>query len=362
VRLWARNPAGSTYTVSLSASVYSNGQASRVDGCVATGDPWDTNSGIGAAAATATDVTSGVTPAVSMTTQNNDQLKWFSGSNWSGGAWTPPTSFTERLDTGDATLTVATLAQTTAGATGSLTATCASSDRRGALLGSLLSVALSGGTNLDVGNDALSVAGNAATLAVGAQVGNDALSVAANAATLKAAISTGNDALSVAANGATLKAAISTGNDAVSVGAFDASLVVGVQLAVGNDALSVAANSATLKAAISTGNDALSVAANAATLKAAISAGNDALSVTANAASMAVSTGAGAAALSVGAFNASLLSGTPLSVGAAAVSVGAFDVLLQLATDGLVGNAHGPLPLAVGSITVHTGTIAGAIT
>lgn len=29
---------------------------------------------------------------------------------------------------------------------------------------------------------------------------------------------------------------------------------------------------------------------------------------------------------------------------------------------GLTGNAHGPLPLAVGAITVHTGTIAGAVT
>jgi len=132
------------YTVTLSASQYSNGRFFRIDGCVTTGDPWDTNSGTGTAVAT--DITNGtLSPAVSMTTQNNDQLGWLLTSNWNGGAWTPPSGWTEQMDNGDETCTVDTKALTTAGATGTVQATCAGSNKRGAWLGSLLSTAVSGG-------------------------------------------------------------------------------------------------------------------------------------------------------------------------------------------------------------------------
>lgn len=266
------------YTVTFSGSQYSNGRAFRVDGCVTSGSPWDTNSGTGAAVAT--DTTNNTTaPAVSMTTQNNDQLNWYMTSNWSGGTWTPSTGFTELMDSGDGTCTVNSRSQTTAGGTGSVSATCTGSNKRSAWLGSLLSTAISSGTSLNAGNDAVAVAANAATLAVGAPAGNDAVSVAANAATL----------------------------------------AVGAQ--VGNDAVSVAAQPVGLAVARSTGG----------------------------------------AALSVGAFNASIISGTLAAPGNAAVSIGAYDVTLRLG-GGLAGNAHGPLPTADGSIVVHTGTIAGAIT
>lgn len=144
-RIWARNPAGGSYTVTLSGSAYSAGQASRADGCVTSGSPWDTNSGTGTAVAT--DATNGTaTPAVSMTTQNNDQLGWFTGTDWSGGTWTPSTGWTEQMDSGDGVVTLNTKTLTTAGGTGSVSATCTGSDKRGALLGSLLSTALGGGT------------------------------------------------------------------------------------------------------------------------------------------------------------------------------------------------------------------------
>lgn len=333
VRLWKRfsGADASAFAPTLSANAYSAGRTYRVEGCIATGDPWDTNSGTGTAVAT--DATNGtVTPAVSMTTQAADELLWFGGSDWSGGTWTQPSAggtWTEQQDTGDGVSTVDTKSQAVAGATGSVTATCTGSDKRGALLGALMSVAPGGGgTSLNAGNDALSVAGNAASLAVGAQAGNDALAVAANAATLATKIPTGNDAVSVAANSATLKAAVPAGGAALSVAAFNVALVVGTQIAVGNAAVAVAANSATLKAAPAVGGAALAVAANSATLAAATPAGGAAAAVAANAASLRVATAAGNAAASVGAFNVSLLAGGPLAVGAGTAAVGAFNVQL----------------------------------
>jgi hypothetical protein len=120
-----------TYDFTLSGAIYRNMQAITYDGVVASGDPWDVT-------AAALDNTNGtVTPAVSDTTTLADTLLVFAGTNWAGGAWTPPGGFTERRDTGDQVCTVADLAQAAAGATGSITATCVGSDRRTAWLGAL---------------------------------------------------------------------------------------------------------------------------------------------------------------------------------------------------------------------------------
>lgn len=141
--LWARNPAGSTYTVTLSGSAYSEGGAVRYDNCVASGSPWDTNSGIGAAVAT--DATSGtVTPAVSMTTQSADQCNVHVATNWGGGTWTPQSGYTKELGANVGLVTLSDKGQAVAGATGSVSATSTTADKRGAWLGSLLPV--SGGT------------------------------------------------------------------------------------------------------------------------------------------------------------------------------------------------------------------------
>lgn len=128
-----------SYTFTLSSGVYAAGSACRYTGCVASGSPWDPFT----SAAAATNTTSAtVTPAVSGTTAGPDRMLVFSGTNWSGGtsgaAWTPPTGFTERMDTADGVNTLADLVKAAAGATGSITATCTGNDKESAWLGALI--------------------------------------------------------------------------------------------------------------------------------------------------------------------------------------------------------------------------------
>ena len=162
----------------------------------------------------------------------------------------------------------------------------------------------SGNTNNWIGIAVRPAAGGVTNL----NAGNDALSVAANAATLAVSTSAGNAAASVAANSATLAVATSAGSAA----------------------LAVAANSATLAVATSAGNAALAVAANAATLAVSTAAGAGAVGVASGDASLAVGVASGHAAVSVGALDAALTStgATVLSPGSATISVGAFDATL----------------------------------
>jgi hypothetical protein len=100
-------------------SVWREGVAIRFSGCITTGNPYDVTNGNQASTAP-----SGVTPAVSYTTTVTDTLAVWAGSNFNGGAWTPPSGYTERADaSGD--VGVATLAQAGIGASGSITGTCA---------------------------------------------------------------------------------------------------------------------------------------------------------------------------------------------------------------------------------------------
>jgi hypothetical protein len=125
----------STYDFVLSGSQYVNGCAAAYSGCVASGTPLDvTNSAHFDTNATAT-------PNVAVTTSTANTLLVFQGGNWSGGAWTPPTSFTERVDTGDRVHTIDDLAQAAAGSSGNVSATNASSAPCTAWLGALLPVA-----------------------------------------------------------------------------------------------------------------------------------------------------------------------------------------------------------------------------
>ncbi len=110
------------YTFTFGGAVWNEGWAARISGCVASGDPF------GAPVNTATTNSTGgpytVTPAVAtLTPSANDCLVLFSGTIWNGGGntWTPPSGFTEQIDSETGTL--ATLSQTTATATGSVTAT-----------------------------------------------------------------------------------------------------------------------------------------------------------------------------------------------------------------------------------------------
>lgn len=124
-----------TYSLSLGAgTVWTTAACLRISGCVASGDPFDTTT-------TAIDntITTG-TPAVSLTTSSIDTLLVFAGTNFGGGAWTPPASMTERTDISD-DLETATLAQAAAGATGSKTASVAGGGgSSSAWLGALLPI------------------------------------------------------------------------------------------------------------------------------------------------------------------------------------------------------------------------------
>lgn len=125
----------STYDFVLSGSTYVNGCAVAYSGCVASGTPLDVTS------SAHFDTNTTTTPAVSVTTTGADRLLVFEGSNWGGGAWTPPTGMTERVDTGDRVHTIADLAQAVAGSSGSLSATNAGSAPSTGWLGALLPVA-----------------------------------------------------------------------------------------------------------------------------------------------------------------------------------------------------------------------------
>lgn len=122
-----------TYAFTLSANVYAAASAARYTGAVASGTPFDSPT------STNSDNTLGtVAPAVSVTTGGPDRLLVYAASNWSGGAWTPPTSFTERMDTFDEVHTLDDLVQAAAGGSGTVQATCAGNDRRTAWLGALI--------------------------------------------------------------------------------------------------------------------------------------------------------------------------------------------------------------------------------
>lgn len=145
LRVFWKRASGSdsgTYSFTWTGSAYREASAQRYTGCVASGDPFDTGSGAPNSAQRSSDATA--TPAVTLTTQDVDRLLVFSGTNFTGGAWTPPTSFTERADN-SADLTVASLTKAAAGTTGSVTGTCASSGYSTAWMGALLPVP-SGGT------------------------------------------------------------------------------------------------------------------------------------------------------------------------------------------------------------------------
>jgi hypothetical protein len=159
VKYWKRATGADsgTYDFTLSGSAYRNAVAERYSGCVTTGDPWD------ASPTSATDATNGtVTPSVNITTAGADRLVVWSGSDWAGGTWTPPTGFTERVDQGDGLISVATKTQAVAGATGGVTGTCTGSDKRTAWMGALIPAG--------AGTITVSPSGIASTAVLGAPV------------------------------------------------------------------------------------------------------------------------------------------------------------------------------------------------
>ncbi len=127
-----------TYSFTWTGSAYREGSAQRYTGCITSGNPLDTGAGAPNSAQRSSDANA--TPAVTLTTQGADRLIVWAGTNFSGGAWTPPTQgggYTERVDA-SADLSVATVTQAASGSTGSVTGSCATSGYEVAWLGALL--------------------------------------------------------------------------------------------------------------------------------------------------------------------------------------------------------------------------------
>lgn len=113
------------------SSVYREGCATRYTGCIATGDPTEINNGAQRSSNGTT------TPAVSGTTLGADRLLVWGATDFSSGTWTMPSGFTRR-DPGTNESPVATLAQASAGSTGSLTGSCTASNFMTAFLTALI--------------------------------------------------------------------------------------------------------------------------------------------------------------------------------------------------------------------------------
>ena len=128
-----------TYTVSLSATEYGEGQAHRYSGCISTGSPWDDTDGA------FNNTNAGTSPGVQVTTTGPNRLLVHACTSWAGGdTWTPENSpaFINRT-TGNYGLppyglsNVFTYLQAAAGASGVIQATVNSSDKMTAWLGAL---------------------------------------------------------------------------------------------------------------------------------------------------------------------------------------------------------------------------------
>lgn len=133
--VWKRATGADTgvYSFPMSATDFMSSGALRYTSVVGTGSPWDvTTSGNG------NDTSSTTTPPVSVTTTGLDRLLLFAGTNWSGGGWTPPAGFTERIDSGFAVVTADDRVQAVAGSSGTVQATSTSSARTVAWLGALI--------------------------------------------------------------------------------------------------------------------------------------------------------------------------------------------------------------------------------
>lgn len=82
-------------------------------------------------------------PSVSSTSAQNDCYAFYVATNWAGGAWTPPTGYTEQWDANDRIITFADLTMPTP-ATTTPQATNASSNRMNAWVGIIPPVAAAG--------------------------------------------------------------------------------------------------------------------------------------------------------------------------------------------------------------------------
>lgn len=137
---WKRSTGAESgnYSFTIAAGLaWRMGVATRFNGCVETGVPFET-----VTKAIKTSTTDGTTPAVSLSTTSTDRELVWAASYYNGDATsTPPSGMTERVDiAGGVALTVATKDVIQPAASGSLSGTFSGSGGTGAWLGSLLPV------------------------------------------------------------------------------------------------------------------------------------------------------------------------------------------------------------------------------
>ena len=123
------------YTFTWATARFCTGAAVRLDGCQATGTPFEAEDG---ANSTGTGVQAN-TPAVAVTTTDVNRLLVWGGWTWTGGAWTFPSGFTAQVNNVPFDLcVVATKVAASAGATGSIAGSQNASEPHAAWVGAFV--------------------------------------------------------------------------------------------------------------------------------------------------------------------------------------------------------------------------------
>ncbi len=186
---WKRATGADSGTYSFTfTSTYRVAVALRVTGAVTTGSPIDAFSKNG-------ETTSGAsTPPVSLTTTGADRLLLWFGSDFSLGSWTPPSGFTERVDTGSE-IGVASSTQAAAGSTGSVVGSSTGGNQQTAWLVAVQSNSVTpiASTDAAAGTEALSA--SSTTAGTDTAAGADTPAVLRASATTDTAAATDASAL-----------------------------------------------------------------------------------------------------------------------------------------------------------------------
>lgn len=141
--LWKRatgsDSTGGTYDFGMSGTAYRDAVAVRYPNCKLSGSPFeDTDSNFATAAGTAWPLNIDNTNPLNVASTGADRLGVGAATNWSGGAWTPPTGWSERLDAGNHVHTVVDIEMPTAITVTSSGGSCTGNDKRCGWLGVLL--------------------------------------------------------------------------------------------------------------------------------------------------------------------------------------------------------------------------------
>lgn len=122
------------YAFTASSSVFIEGRSAAIQNCITSGSPIEAADGNTSGN---TNVTTA--PAVSATSLGIDRYALSIATNWTGGAWTPPSGFTEQWDADDEIITFDDKALATA-QTVTPQAVCVGSNRSNAWVGIFLPV------------------------------------------------------------------------------------------------------------------------------------------------------------------------------------------------------------------------------